>query len=103
MRPARLLPCCRTTRRKTCAPPLSGFPSGSSCGRASATDRGVRLLGERPRSAQAQIVIVARTLGVPGLHDLTTDELLIPLTPCFDRHFSLLARPEAIFSPPQPP
>src|SRR6266567_2182350 len=34
MRPARLLPCCRTTRRKTCAPPRSGFPSGSSCGQA---------------------------------------------------------------------
>src|SRR5258708_40321898 len=37
-----------------------------SCGRASATDRGVRLLGERPSSGQAQIVIVARTLGAPG-------------------------------------
>src|SRR5258707_11354653 len=33
MQPARLLPCCRTTRRKTCAPPRSGFPSGSSCAR----------------------------------------------------------------------
>src|ERR1700746_3545777 len=31
MRPARLLPYCRSTRRRTCAPPLSDFSSGSSC------------------------------------------------------------------------